>query len=209
MDDAGTGSAAVAHLPRRRPRGARRLRRRPAGRGEWQGPHARPGHCPREVDGGPAADGSERAAARSPRAPLGRHRAAQPAGPGMSDHVRRAGTDPRRGLLERIDADRDRLVRFLQDFTRIDTSNPPGDTRAGAAFIGDFLEAAGLPYRASRPRTRCRTSWPARASAGPGGISCSTGTSTYFPAATARAGRVTRSPATSPTGGSTAAAPWT
>jgi hypothetical protein len=44
----------------------------------------------------------------------------------------------RRALLNRIEADRDRLVRFLQDFTRTDTFNPPGDTRAGAAFICDF-----------------------------------------------------------------------
>jgi succinyl-diaminopimelate desuccinylase len=61
-------------------------------------------------------------------------------------------TAARRGLLERIEADRDRLVGFLQAFTRIDTANPPGDTRAGAAFIGDFLERAGLPYRRIAPQ---------------------------------------------------------
>ncbi len=61
-------------------------------------------------------------------------------------------SDARRGLLERIEADRDRLVGFLQAFTRIDTANPPGDTRAGAAFIGDFLERAGLPYRRIAPQ---------------------------------------------------------
>jgi succinyl-diaminopimelate desuccinylase len=54
-------------------------------------------------------------------------------------------SDGRRALLERIEADRDRLVGFLQAFTRIDTANPPGDTRAGAAFIADFLDRAGLP----------------------------------------------------------------
>ncbi|HMB87708.1 MAG TPA: M20/M25/M40 family metallo-hydrolase [Methylomirabilota bacterium] len=61
-------------------------------------------------------------------------------------------SDARRGLLERIEADRDRLVGFLQAFTRIDTANPPGDTRGGAAFIGDFLERAGRPYRRIAPQ---------------------------------------------------------
>ena len=61
-------------------------------------------------------------------------------------------SDTRQALLQRIDADRDRLVTFLQDFTRIDTSNPPGDTRAGAAFIGAFLDAARLPYRRIAPQ---------------------------------------------------------
>jgi len=61
-------------------------------------------------------------------------------------------SDVRRALLRRIEAEQDRLVRFLQDFTRIDTCNPPGDTRAGAAFIGAFLDSAGLPYRVIAPR---------------------------------------------------------
>jgi succinyl-diaminopimelate desuccinylase len=55
-------------------------------------------------------------------------------------------TDARRALLQRIDADRDRLVGFLQAFTRVDTANPPGDTRAGAAFIAEFLDRAGLAH---------------------------------------------------------------
>lgn len=58
----------------------------------------------------------------------------------------------RAALSQRIDADRDRLIRFLQDFTRIDTSNPPGDTRAGAAFICDSLTAAGLTHRIVAPQ---------------------------------------------------------
>ena len=61
-------------------------------------------------------------------------------------------SDARRALLARIEADQDRLVRFFQEFTRIDTSNPPGDTRAGAAFIQDFLGAAGLPHRIIAPQ---------------------------------------------------------
>lgn len=61
-------------------------------------------------------------------------------------------SDERQALLRRIEADGDRLVRFLQDFTRIDTCNPPGDTRAGAAFIRAFLEGEGLPYRVIAPQ---------------------------------------------------------
>jgi len=61
-------------------------------------------------------------------------------------------SDARQALLARIEADRDRLVRFLQDLTRIDTSNPPGDTRAGAAFIADVLAKAGLAHRIIAPR---------------------------------------------------------
>lgn len=67
----------------------------------------------------------------------------------MSDA--RAMTDARRALLARIEANRGRLIDFLQAFTRVDTSNPPGDTRAGAALVRDFLERAGL---------RCRTVGP-------------------------------------------------
>ena len=56
-------------------------------------------------------------------------------------------SDALQALLHRIGADEDRLVDFLQAFTRIDTCNPPGDTRAGAAFVQAFLDKAGLPYR--------------------------------------------------------------
>ena len=77
-------------------------------------------------------------------------------------------TAARRGLLERIEADRDRLVGFLQAFTRIDTANPPGDTRAGAAFIGDFLERAGLPYRRIAPQETMPNLLAATAFARPG-----------------------------------------
>ena len=61
-------------------------------------------------------------------------------------------SDARRALLRRIDADEDRLVKFFQAFTRIDTCNPPGDTRAGAAFVQAFLDEAGLPHRRIAPQ---------------------------------------------------------
>jgi hypothetical protein len=104
-------------------------------------------------------------------------------------------TDARRGLLERIEADRDRLVGFLQAFTRIDTANPPGDTRAGAAFIGDFLDRAGLPYRRIAPRETMPNLLAATRFAGPAATWCSTATSTSSRPGIARAGRTTRSPA--------------
>ena len=55
--------------------------------------------------------------------------------------------EARDALSRRIHVERERLVRFFQDFVRIDTSNPPGDTRAGAAFIRRFLEADGIAHR--------------------------------------------------------------
>jgi len=61
-------------------------------------------------------------------------------------------SDARQGLFRRIESDEDRLVGFFRDFTRIDTSNPPGDTRAGAKLIQEFLGAAGLPYEIVAPR---------------------------------------------------------
>lgn len=61
-------------------------------------------------------------------------------------------SDARSDLLRRIEADERRLVGFLQAFTRIDTCNPPGDTRAGAAFVTGVLDELGLPYRRIAPQ---------------------------------------------------------
>lgn len=54
-------------------------------------------------------------------------------------------------LLAWIERDRGRLVGFLQDFTRIDTCNPPGDTRRGAELVVGVLDSAGLPFRTVAP----------------------------------------------------------
>lgn len=54
-------------------------------------------------------------------------------------------------LLGWIEADRARLIGFLQAFTRIDTCNPPGDTRAGAALVRGVLEDAGLAVQLVAP----------------------------------------------------------
>lgn len=60
--------------------------------------------------------------------------------------------DGARQLLDWIAADQARIIGFLQDFTRIDTSNPPGDTRAGAALVAKFLQDNGLAFRTVAPR---------------------------------------------------------
>lgn len=60
--------------------------------------------------------------------------------------------DARAKLLAWIEADRDRLIGFLQDFTRIDTCNPPGDTRLGADLIARTLDEARLGYRFVSPK---------------------------------------------------------
>lgn len=49
--------------------------------------------------------------------------------------------DPRRKLLDWIDADRDKLVGFFSDFLAKPSANPPGDTRAAAGFVADYLTA--------------------------------------------------------------------
>lgn len=60
-------------------------------------------------------------------------------------------SEARAELVRLIDAERQRLIEFLQGFVRIDTSNPPGDTRAGADYIRRFLDEAGVPYRVVAP----------------------------------------------------------
>ena len=57
----------------------------------------------------------------------------------------------RQQLLDWIERDRDDLVRFLQDFVRAKSPNPPGDTRKAAAFVTGFLDQRGLPYRIIAP----------------------------------------------------------
>lgn len=59
-------------------------------------------------------------------------------------------------ILGWIEEDRKKLVEFLSRFVRVPTPNPPGDTRAGAAFLYEQLEAHGVPvaYRTAKPE------WP-------------------------------------------------
>ncbi len=60
--------------------------------------------------------------------------------------------EPQADLLAWLDAERDRQRDFLQALTRIDTCNPPGDTRAAASFVRRFLDDEGIPYRIESPQ---------------------------------------------------------
>lgn len=51
----------------------------------------------------------------------------------------------RRTVLDWIEADRERLVAFLSDFTATPSPNPPGDTTAATAFLMRHLQNEGLP----------------------------------------------------------------
>ncbi len=52
---------------------------------------------------------------------------------------------PAEQILAWIEADRERLIRFLSDFVKIETPNPPGDTRAAADFLIREVAAEGAP----------------------------------------------------------------
>jgi len=55
-------------------------------------------------------------------------------------------------LLRWIDEDRDEIVRFLCDFVRAKSPNPPGDTTLAAAHVTGFLEQNKLPFRIIAPQ---------------------------------------------------------
>ena len=59
--------------------------------------------------------------------------------------------DDRRQLLDWIEADRDELVTFFSQFVAAKSPNPPGDTRAAAAHITDFLSREGLVHQVIDP----------------------------------------------------------
>jgi len=65
-------------------------------------------------------------------------------------------------------AERDEQIALLQAFVRTDTCNPPGDTRAGARLIGDFLDRQGLPYRVVAPQAQMPNLVGSIDGAGPG-----------------------------------------
>ena len=54
-------------------------------------------------------------------------------------------------LLQRIDADKETLIDFLRGFIRCKSPNPPGDTRAVAAYVRKFLDGHGLAPRVIAP----------------------------------------------------------
>ena len=51
-----------------------------------------------------------------------------------------------------IDGERGRQVALLQSLTRIDTSNPPGDTTVAANLVSGFLSDEGIACRTEAPR---------------------------------------------------------
>jgi succinyl-diaminopimelate desuccinylase len=55
-----------------------------------------------------------------------------------------AKAEGRRQLLGWLASEKQRQLDFLVGFAKIDTANPPGDTREGVAYIRDFLEREGL-----------------------------------------------------------------
>jgi succinyl-diaminopimelate desuccinylase len=59
--------------------------------------------------------------------------------------------DEKKMLLRRIDEERDSLVDFLSGFIQAKSPNPPGDTRAAAAYVTKFLDKKALPYRVIAP----------------------------------------------------------
>lgn len=55
-------------------------------------------------------------------------------------------------LLHWLDSERATQVDFLQRFARIDTANPPGDTRSAADLFRAFLDAEGIAHRTEAPK---------------------------------------------------------
>lgn len=58
----------------------------------------------------------------------------------------------RRTLEQWLAEDAERNVDLLQRFARIDTANPPGDTRDGAAFLTTVLHEHGAQHRVIAPQ---------------------------------------------------------
>ncbi|MBL8671200.1 MAG: M20/M25/M40 family metallo-hydrolase [Alphaproteobacteria bacterium] len=54
-------------------------------------------------------------------------------------------------LLQRVEADKGKLIEFLQGFIRCPSPNPPGDTQVAVAYIRKFLEERNLPHRLVAP----------------------------------------------------------
>lgn len=59
--------------------------------------------------------------------------------------------EDREQLLAWIEAERDEILTFFQDFVRAKSPNPPGDTTEAVAHITRFLERQGVPFRLVDP----------------------------------------------------------
>ena len=54
-------------------------------------------------------------------------------------------------LIDRVENDRDELIKFLRGFLRVPSPNPPGDTRKAASYITDYLDTKGIEYKVVGP----------------------------------------------------------
>ncbi len=71
-------------------------------------------------------------------------------------------------LLAWIEAEREEILTFFQDFIRAKSPNPPGDTSEAVAHITSFLERQGLPYRLVDPQPTMANVVGSFEGAGPG-----------------------------------------
>lgn len=55
-------------------------------------------------------------------------------------------------LVSWIKHDETKLIHFLSRFVQVKSPNPPGDTRAAAKYIGQFLDSQSLTYRIIDPK---------------------------------------------------------
>ncbi|KAK8217526.1 hypothetical protein M8818_001284 [Zalaria obscura] len=62
------------------------------------------------------------------------------------------GMSAREELLDRIEADREELIKFLQTFVQAPSPNPPGNTVAAAEVISKFLSKHGLKSETVAPK---------------------------------------------------------
>ena len=110
-------------------------------------------------------------------------------------------------LLHWLDSERDRQLDFLQRFARIDTANPPGDTRRAADLFRAFLDREGIAHRTEAPQAAHPNLIATFAGgAGTGRHLVLNGHLDVFPSATGRPGRAILGPARSTTAGCTGAA---
>ena len=75
-------------------------------------------------------------------------------------------------LIGWLEGERERQLEFLRAFTRIDTCNPPGDTREAADFFHRFLDGEGIKHRTEAPQAAMPNLIASFEGARPGGTWC-------------------------------------
>ena len=61
-------------------------------------------------------------------------------------------SDPRKQILDWIEADREKLEQALSSFVQAKSPNPPGDTRDAVDVLGKILNDEGLPFELISPQ---------------------------------------------------------